>query len=323
MERRDVLKLGALAATKVLLGQSSVEAMMSKHDVYRNFDGKIPKRKLGKTGVELSIIGMGGLALAGTEQEKANTIVADAIASGINYFDVAPSYADAQQRLCPALKPFRDNSFLACKSTMRDKAGLERELNESLKALETDHFDLYQLHAIKDVEKDVKAVFAKDGAMEAIIKAKKEGKLKYIGFTAHSAEAALAAMHAFEFDTIMYPINFACHFRNGFENEVLAEAKKQNMGILAIKAMAQQQWPKGAEKKYKNCWYEPIEDAGLARLALSWSLSQGITSALPPADEKLFRLAIELAPQCKPLNNDELAILRQRADQANPLFPLG
>lgn len=298
------------------------KSMMGKHDVNIDFASTMPKRKLGKTGVELSIIGMGGLAFAGMEQEKANALAEYAIASGVNYFDVAPTYHDAQQRLGPALKPFRDQSFLACKSAMRDKAGLEKELNESLKVLKTDHFDLYQLHGISDLEKDVKAAFAKNGAMEAIIEAKKAGKLKYIGFSAHSPEAALAAMREFEFDTILYPINFTCHFRNGFESEVVIEAKKRNMGILALKAMARQQWPADAEKKYKNCWYEPIDDAKLARLALSWSLSQGITAALPPADEKLFRLAVELAPQCKPLTKEELATLQQAAEQTDPLFPI-
>ena len=109
-------------------------------------------------------------------------------------------------------------------------------------SLQTDHFDLYQLHAISDVEKDVQAVLAKGGAMEAILEAKKQGKLKYIGFSAHTSEAALAAMREFDFDTILYPVNFACHFRNEFDTEVLAEAKKRDMGILAIKAMARRPW---------------------------------------------------------------------------------
>lgn len=320
-DRRDFLKIGALAAAKMLADKTPAIAMSSKPDV-EELKMAIPQRTLGKTGKKLSIVGMGGLVVAQIEQQRANKIVADAVAAGVNYFDVAPTYYDAQAKLGPALKPFRDKAFLACKTELRDKAGAEKALTESLKQLETDHVDLYQLHAIKDIEKDVRAVFAKGGAMEAILEAKKQGKLKYIGFSAHSSEAALAAMREFDFDTIMYPVNFACHFRKEFDTEVLAEAKKRNMGIIAIKAMARRPWPKDAEKKYKNCWYEPLEDKELIRLALSWSYSQGITAVLPPADEGLFRLALETAPNCKPPTADELAILQKTAAESDPLFPI-
>jgi predicted aldo/keto reductase-like oxidoreductase len=321
-DRRSFLKLGVLAAAKTLMNQASALAMSSMSDLKGELNMAIPKRTLGKTGQELSIIGMGGLVIAGVEQERANKIVADAVAAGVNYFDVAPTYMDAQLKLGPALKPFRSKVFLACKSELRDKAGVEKAINESLKLLETDHVDLYQLHAIHDVEKDVHAALGKGGAMETILEAKKQGKIKYIGFSAHSPEAALAAMREFDFDTLLYPINFACHFRKEFDTEVLVEAKKRTMGILAIKAMARRPWPKDAEKKYKNCWYEPLEDHELIRLALSWSYSQGITAALPPADENLFRLALETAPKCKPLTEAEIALLKKTDADVNPLFPI-
>ena len=321
-DRRDFLKLGALAAAKTLIDCTPALAMSSRPDLKGELDMAIPKRTLGKTGQQLSVIGMGGLVIADIEQSRADKIVTDAVTAGVNYFDVAPTYHDAQLKLGPALKPFRSKVFLACKSTARDKAGIEKELNESLKQLETDHVDLYQLHAIIDVEKDVHAALGKGGAMEAIIEAKKQGKLKYIGFSAHSSEAALAAMREFDFDTLLYPVNFACHFRKEFDTEVLAEAKKRNMGILAIKAMAQRPWPKNAEKKYKNCWYEPLEDRELVRLALSWSYSQGITAALPPADENLFRLAVETAPKCKPPTAEEISLLQKTAAESDPLFPV-
>jgi aryl-alcohol dehydrogenase-like predicted oxidoreductase len=321
-DRRDFLKFGALAAAKTLIDQTPALAMSSKPNLKEDLNMAIPKRKLGKTGRELSIIGMGGLVVARIEQARADKIVADAVAAGVNYFDIAPSYHDAQSKLGPALKPYRDKAFLACKSGARDKAGLEKELNESLQLLQTDHFDLYQLHGITDVEKDVHAALGKGGAMEAILEAKKQGKLKYIGFSAHTPAAALTAMREFDFDTILYPTNFTCHFRKEFDTEVLAEAKKRNMGILALKAMARRQWPKDAEKKYQNCWYEPIDEPELARLALSWTLSQGITAALPPGDEKLFRMALELAPKCKPPTPDEIALLQKTATETDPLFPI-
>jgi aryl-alcohol dehydrogenase-like predicted oxidoreductase len=320
-DRRDFLKMGALAAAKAVMDKTPALAMSSSPKVEGQLDMTIPKRTLGKTGRQLSIIGMGGLVVADIPQEQANSIVADAVGRGINYFDVAPSYHNAQERLGPALKSFRDKCFLACKSESRDKAGVEKELNESLRQLQTDHFDLYQLHAIRNVEKDVRAVLAKGGAMEAILEAKKQGKLSYIGFSAHTPEAALAAMREFDFDTMMYPINFACHFRKEFDTEVVAEAKKRNMGIIAIKAMARRPWPKDAAKKYKKCWYEPVEDPQLAQLALSWSLSQGITAALPPADERLFALAVEVIGKCKPPTQEDIAVLQKTAAESDSLFP--
>ena len=120
-------------------------------------------------------------------------MVRQAYEAGVNYYDVAPTYGDAQQRLSPALEPFRKNVFLACKTAERSRQGSEKELNESLRLLRTDYLDLYQLHALTSKE-DLDKAFGPDGAMETFLKAKKEGKVRYLGFSAHSVEAALAAM---------------------------------------------------------------------------------------------------------------------------------
>jgi aryl-alcohol dehydrogenase-like predicted oxidoreductase len=321
IDRRDFLKLGTIAAAKVILDKSEALAIPAQSKMKGHSDMQIPKRKLGKTGRQLSTIGLGGMVIAATEQENANKIVAEAFEAGINYFDVAPSYQNAQERLGPALKPYRDKVFLACKSEKRDKAGLAAELSESLRQLQTDHFDLYQLHAIRNVERDVHAVLAKGGAMEAILEAKKQGKVKYIGFSAHTPEAALAAMREFDFDTILYPINFACHFRNEFDTEVIAEAQKRGMGILALKAMARGPWPANAEKKYAKCWYEPIDDPHLAKLALTWTLSQPVTAAIPPGEEKLFKMALSFVPQITALTESQLAELEKAANAQPAVFP--
>jgi len=273
---------------------------------------KIPKRTLGKTGKKLSIIGMGGIVVMNAEFKHAEAVVAEAVEKGVNYFDVAPSYGDAEIKLGPALKPFRDKCFLACKTGRRDKAGAKEELDNSLKNLETDHLDLYQLHALIDVEKDVKAALAKDGAIRAFLEAKKQGLINHIGFSAHSPRAALTAMREFDFDTILYPVNFCCHIQANFNQEVLAEAKKRNMGILALKSMAKQKWQNDEDRKaYPKCWYEPISQPEMASIALRWTLSQGITAALPPGEEELFKMALGIAVEYKELSKDELSKLGQ------------
>lgn len=319
MDRREFIKNSAIAAATALLSKEMTKAASG----VENSMTKLHKNNLGKTNQKLSLIGFGGIVVMNAQPAVAAKAVADAYERGINYFDVAPSYGDAEIKLGPALKPYRNKVFLACKTAKRDKAGAKQELDNSLKHLETDHLDLYQLHAVTDVEKDVKAAMAKDGAIQTFLEAKKAGIIKYIGFSAHSPQAALKAMNEFDFDTILYPVNFCTHFQSHFEDDVLKVAKKKKMGILALKAMALQKWQndEGKRKKYGKCWYEPIDDPKFAKLALSWTLSQGITSALPPGDEKLFRLALELAPNCKKLTKSELAELETTAKSLQPILP--
>src|SRR5574340_936981 len=110
------------------------------------------KRVLGRTGEELSIVGLGGIVVADIPQEEANRIVAEAVDRGVNYFDVAPTYGNAQERLGPALEPYRKRVFLACKTAERDKDGSAKELEGSLKLLRTDHVDVYQLYGLSSRE---------------------------------------------------------------------------------------------------------------------------------------------------------------------------
>lgn len=319
-ERREFIKLVSAAAAKVFLFGESLLALGEKKDLERKVADKFPKRTLGKTGERISIITFGGIVVKNAEPEHAARVVAEAVEKGINYFDVAPRYGDAEEKLGPALKPYRDKVLLACKTWKRSRKEAEEELHRSLKRLQTDHFDVYQLHGIKDVEKDVKAALGKGGAMEAILQAKKQGLVRYIGFTAHSPEAALTAMREFDFDTIMYPISFVCHYNSNFETEVLAEAKKRNMGIIGIKAMAKQRWQGEKDKRWPKCWYEPIVERELAHKSLSWTLSQGVATAVPPGEEELYRLAVELAPGCKEPASDELSELKDIASKCEAVF---
>ena len=134
--------------------------------------------------------------------------------------------------------------------------------------------------------------------------------------------ASITAMQEFDFDTILYPINFCTHFQSKFEEQVLIEAKKRNMGILALKAIAKQKWAseEGKRQDYKKCWYEPIDELHTAKLAQSWTLYHGVTEALPPGEEKLFRLAADIAPECRAINDSEIAELREYAKSLVPIF---
>lgn len=277
------------------------------------------RHPLGKTGERLSAIGFGGMVVRDATQDHTNRAVARAVEAGINYFDVAPTYGHSQDVLGPALQPYRKDCFLACKTTQRQADGARQELDGSLAALRTEYLDLYQLHAIK-TDEDVETAFGPGGAMEVLQTAREEGQVRFLGFTAHSVQAAMAAMDRFEFDTIMFPINFVTWWGGNFGAQVIARACQQNMGIIAIKSMCWGPWPEGVKRTHPSCWYRPIADREQARLALSFTFSQGSAANLPPADEDLFWMAVELLPELKTLDEADEARLRRLAAQEVPLF---
>lgn len=328
MRRREFLRQGTIAAgaavTAGILGRSGAAGADEPGGDSSN-PAKLPRRAYGRAGEHLSVIGFGGIVVSGVEQAHADRVVAEAVEKGVNYFDVAPTYGDAEIKLGPALEPYRKDVFLACKTTQRTKEGAAAELKESLRRLRTDHFDLYQLHAITDVQKDVDAVFAEGGAMEVFVEAKKQGRVRHLGFSAHSEEAALAAMERYDFDSILFPVNFATFYEGGFGPRVIEAARSKGVAILALKAMARQRWPEGdpMRQQYPKCWYQPLTDRGEARLGLYFTLSQPVTAAIPPGDESLFRMALDLAMGYHPISEEEKASLRQMARSLKPVFTQG
>lgn len=281
--------------------------------------GKIEKRSLGKTGEKLSMIGFGGIVVDKATTEEAAKRVKQAIDQGINYFDVAPSYGNAEEMLGPALKPYRKDVFLACKTGEREKEGARRELEQSLKYLKTDHFDLYQLHAVTTLE-EVDTILSQGGAMETFLEARDEGKIRYLGFSAHSVEAALALMDGFDFDTILFPFNFATWYAGNFGPQVMAKAKEKELGILALKAMAWRPWEEGEEKTNKKTWYKPLPTREEAGQGLRFTLSHPVTAAIPPGHEDLFSMALELAQDFSPMKKEEIKTLKEKAMSTKPIF---
>ncbi len=257
----------------------------------------------------------------GMEQAEANRTVADAVARGINYFDVAPSYGngEAEEKLGPALAPHRKNVFLACKCERRDAEGARQQLEQSLKRLRTDHFDLYQFHAVAGM-KDVDQILAPGGAGELFLKARQEGKIRHLGFSAHNAEAAIALMDRYRFDSVLFPVNYVNYAQGNFGPQILAKARELGVARLALKAMAHTTWKEGESHTYPKCWYHPIEDPDLAHKALRFTLSEDITAAIPPGDERLFRIALAAAPGIQPLSAAERRELLASAAGATPIF---
>ena len=250
------------------------------------------KRSLGKTGEELSVIGFGGIVVTDTTPKEADQFVGEAIDKGINYFDVAPQYGNAEERLGPALHPYRDQTFLACKTEKRDAIGARTALENSLKTLQTDHFDLYQFHGIPSIE-EAKQILAPGGALETMVKARDEGLIRHVGFSAHSEEAALLMLDSFKFDSVLFPINFSCWTEGRFGPKLLAKAVEQKIGILALKALAKRQIAAGETKPWAKSWYVPIDTLEEALPALAFTLSQPVTAAIAPGHIELLRLACD------------------------------
>ena len=282
----------------------------------------LPRRAYGETPVELSVIGFGGIIVMNAEQKHANHVVGRAVERGVNYFDVAPTYGDAEIKLGPALEPYRKDVFLACKTGQRQRAEAEKEFKQSLERLRTDHFDLYQLHGLTNVEGDVDPVFAKDGVMDMLLERKRAGQIRFLGFSAHSVEAAFAALDRYEFDSVLFPINFACVYEGDLGSQVIQKAKKQGAARLALKALALQQWKDGdpRREKYQKCWYEPITKRDLAAKALRWTLNRSVTAAIPPGEEELFWLAVDIACDTTEPDPDDAQELEAMAHSLNVIF---
>ncbi len=307
---------------KSLAGSAIVASLPLLQCSWGKGDRPLSRRSLGRTGETLPVIGFGGILVCNLEQGIANERVAVAFDRGVNYFDVAPTYGNAQDVLGPALKPYRSRSFLACKTTERTGAGAEKEMHESLEKLMTDHFDLYQMHSLT-TRKDVETAFGPGGAIEVFLKAKQEGKARFLGFSAHSEEAALTAMDLYDFDTVLFPINFAAWHKGRFGPAVVTRAKEKGMGILALKALALGRLGEGEARPYKNCWYRPVEDSATAGLSLRFTLSQGVTAAIPPGEPKFFEPALVMAQNTEPLSDEELDRLKALSGDLVPMFSKG
>ncbi len=321
MHRRDFLQTSAVAAVSAISSRAYSQLSPATKEAPTQ---SIPKRKLGKTGKELSIIGLGGVVVMNNSPSFASNIVAEAVDRGINYFDVAPTYDNAQERMGPALAPYRSQCFLACKEEDWTREGSQKLLEESLRLLRTDYLDLYQFHALSKMS-DLEQILGPNGAMETFAAAQRAGKVRFLGFSAHSVEVALKAMDSHSFDTILFPVNFVLFSQANFGPQVLARAQEKGMGILAIKAMAKTSWPADQQKDHPHpkCWYEPAAFPEEAALGLRWTLSQPITAAIPPGDERYFRLGMDLAQNFTPITEPENQQLLAGAKGVNPLFHLG
>jgi len=324
MKRRSFLKIAGGVAAGSAIGASAVIAAEKPASAQKQQKaGVLPRRLLGRTGEKISVVAFPGLALSNYDQEQCNAGIRNAFERGLNHFDVAPAYGkdgDCEKKMGVGLQGLdRSKIFLSCKTKMRDKEGALKELDRSLERLKTDHFDLYQLHHIRTPD-EVKRALGPGGAMETILKAKEQGKVRYIGFSAHTTKGAIEALNGFNFDTVMFPINFVEFYKIGFGKAVIELAAEKGAGVLGMKTLSMGPWPEGVERTRK-WWYRATETQEEVNAAVRFTLSQqGVAAAIPPSFLDLVEKAIEAGCSYRAITDAEVQKLQETAKTCLSLF---
>jgi len=197
----------------------------------------IPRRRLGRTGEEVTILGLGGEGLLRSwgEEKKAVELIQAALDLGINYMESARAYDGSESYYGKALGGRRGEVFLAGKSHARDYAGAMNHLHETLRNMGTDYLDLWQVHDVR-TDDDVSAIFGPGGAYEAFLEAREKGLVRFIGITGHHDPTVLArCVREYDFDTVLLPVNPAEPSHRPFIEEVVPLAAGKDMGVIAMK----------------------------------------------------------------------------------------
>jgi uncharacterized protein len=305
LDRRRFMKGAAILGAGPFIGGGAM-AQEQKDQPQGATSGEVPKRALGRTGAMVSAMGIGGyhLGSAATDQSS-NEIVAKALDHGINFFDNAWEYHDglSEERLGKALKGKRDRAFVMTKVCThgRDKRLAMRMLEESLRRLQTDHLDLWQIHEVV-YDNDPELIFAPDGAAEALTAAKQQGKVRFIGFTGHKDPEVHLKMlsHNFPFDTVQMPLNCCDSTFRSFEIQVLPEANRLGLGCLGMKSLG------GSGELVR-------QGAVSAEQGLRYAMSLPVATTISGVDSmQVLDQNLQVAVNFKPLETAAMSSLREQ-----------
>jgi aryl-alcohol dehydrogenase-like predicted oxidoreductase len=253
----------------------------------------IPKRQLGRTGVEVTILGLGGEGVLRTHgyEREAYDLINRALDLGITYCESARAYDGSEGYYGKALRERRSEVFLTSKSHARDKAGALAHLHETLRSMKTDHLDLWQVHDVRTGE-EIEEIFGPGGAIEAFVEARGKGLVRFIGVTGHHDPAIIrACIERFPFDTVLLPVNPAEPAHQNFIEEVIPLAREREMGIVGMKV-----YLRGLAARLPGC-------SGMAPF-LRFALSQPVSTIVIGCDDLLqmeenVRFARSFAPMSK------------------------
>lgn len=266
----------------------------------------------------------GAAAFWEIDQEAADKVMEMVIEAGVNHIDVAPSYGQAEQRIGPWMPRERDRFFLGCKTMERTKGDVWEEMQKSLKLLQTDYFDLYQLHAITSME-ELDACTMTGGALEALLEARERGLVRHIGITGHGKDSPaifIEALKRFEFDSILFPLNFVQmampDFRSNAE-ALIQKCKDGDVGTMIIKTITKGPW--GEKQKTATTWYEPFDRMEEIQKAVNFALSYEVTGLCTAGDVNVLPMVLKACQNFSPMSQSEKEAIIQSGHQFEPLFP--
>jgi aryl-alcohol dehydrogenase-like predicted oxidoreductase len=265
----------------------------------------------------------GAAAFGRIKQAEADTAMELLISAGVNHIDVAPSYGEAELRVGPWMPRERERFFLGCKTMERTKAGAAAELRGSLERLQVDAFDLYQIHAVTNLD-ELEQVTRPGGTLEAIIEAREAGLTRFIGITGHGVETPrvfLEALRRYDFDTVLFPLNFVQYANPDYRAEaaeLLRLCRERDVGTMIIKSITKRPW--GEQNQKYNTWYQPFDDLASIQDAVNFVLSQDVTGLCTASDHRILPLVLEACNKFAPLDATEQEALIASASQYEPLF---
>jgi len=288
----------------------------------------VQQRRLGRLGHQSSVLIYGAAALAEVDQATADASVRLALDAGINHFDVAASYGDAELRLGPWMPRIRDRVFLATKTGLRGRDQAWAQINRSLERLQTDHVDLIQVHAVGDPE-ELDLVTRPGGSLQAVTRAREEGLAGAVGITGHGHDAPathLEALARYPFDTVLSPLNWVLAQDPAYlaaYQALAAEVQAQDAGLMIIKSAARRNWPEPVEHGY-GTWYEPFDDQERISAAVAWVLSHPeVTGIATPGDVRLLPLLIEAERRLPDTTPEQAAaVLARASDYSSPFIDI-
>jgi aryl-alcohol dehydrogenase-like predicted oxidoreductase len=274
-----------------------------------------------------SVLIFGGAALAEVSEEEADHAISASLEAGVNHYDTAAGYGDSELHLGRWMPQIRDGIFLSTKTDEREKDVSKGQIHNSLERLGVDHVDLLQLHAVGNLEA-LDRVTRSGGSLEAALEAREEGLVHAIGITGHGHQTPtvhLEALRRYSFDTVMTPWNFVLSRDDSYRRDheaLLEEVKRQDVGLMTIKAVSKRNWPKGdplSGQRYAT-WYEPFDEQEYMAAAVAFVLScEQITSIPMVGDVGLISLMIE-AEEHRMHVEEAVEILSQAPDYSSPFI---
>ena len=281
------------------------------------------KRVLGRTGHASTVVCFGTAGIGRVTQEVADEAVEQVLAYGVNHIDIAPTYGEAMERMKPWMPRIRERMFLGAKTGKRSKDEAWDEINDCMRRLGVDSFDLFQLHYVANMEV-LDRVTGKSGALEALVEMRDRGLTRFIGITGHGPEAPrvqIEALDRFDFDTVMFPISAAIYRNAEYRRDaerLLALAIERNVGVHTIKMIARGGW--GDRERECTTWYDPHRDQEDIDAALWWVLSQPMHTAPSAGDVQILPKVLSAAERFQHLDDDSQAdvIARQRPPLPEP-----